>query len=151
MIISLRISKEKKRVLLLKYPSVRFFIQKAITDQVNKIIIERKQFDIEKELKEYHNRKVLNDYGIHNRKHTQKTKDKIKNTLKEKYKGKHYPLLEETRILIGLKHKGKILSQATKDAISKANTGKKRTKEQRKNISKAKTGQKYKKHKVKIK
>jgi len=151
MIISLRISKEQKEVLLLKYHSIKFFIQKAINDQVNKIIIEGEQFDIEKEAKEYHNRKVLNDYGIHNRKHTQKTKDKIKNTLKEKYKGKHYPLLEETKVLIGLKHKGKILSQTTKDAISKANTGKKRTKEQRENIAKSHKGLKYKKREVKIK
>lgn len=151
MFLSLRISKGQKKVLLLRYPSVKFFIQEAINNQVNKIIIEKEQFNIEEELRLYHSRREINKNNIHGRKCSQATKDKISKTLKEKYEGKHYPLFEETKRLIGLGNKGKILSQETKDAISKANTGKKRTKEQRENLSEAKTGQKYKKRKVKIK
>lgn len=151
MIISLKISKEQKEILLLRYPSVKFFIQKAVIDYADKIIIEQEQFNVEKELKEYHNRKVLNDYDFHNRKHSQKTKDKIKKTLKEKYKGQHFSLSEETKILIGLGNKGKVLSQETKDAIGRGNRGKKRTDEQKRNISKGHKGLKYKKRKVKIK
>lgn len=151
MIVSLRISKEQKKVLLLRYPSVKFFVQKAVIDYADKIIIEEEQFNIEKELELYHDRRVLNNNDIHKRKCTQATKDKTSKTLKEKYKGKNYPLFEETKILIGLRNKGKVLSQETKDAISRGNKGKKRTKKQRENVSIAKTGQKYKKRKVKVK
>lgn len=151
MIISLKISREQKKAMCSTYPSVKFFLQKVLLNTADKIIIEQEQSNIETELQEYHNRKVLNSSDIHSRKHTQKTKNKIKNTLKEKYKNGHYPLLEETKKKIGLIHKGKITSQATKDKISKANTGKKRTTKQRENISRAKTGQKYRKREVKIK
>lgn len=144
MIVSLKISREQKEAVLSRYPSVKFFLLKALIDYADKILIEEGQFNIEKESKEYHDRCVLNGYDIHKRKMTQATKDKISKGLKatSKRQGwKGIPLLEETKRLIGLKHKGKILSQATKDAIGKGNRGKKRTKEQRENLSKAKTGQ----------
>jgi len=69
--------------------------------------------------------------------------------LKEKYKGGHYPLLEESKIKIALANKGKIVSQATRDKVSKANTGKKRTEEQKKRISLGHKGLKYRKRTVK--
>lgn len=151
MILYFRITKEQREALLSLYPDIKRFVEKTISDTADRITIERDLFDVEKELKEYHDRRIKNDYNIHSRKCTQATKDKISKILKEKYKGKHYPLMEETKIKIGLAHKGKTVSQETRDKIRKKNKGKKRTKKQRENMSKAKTGQKYKKHKVKVK
>lgn len=149
MILSFKISRDQKKALLSFYPGgIKQFVEKTISDTADKIIIERENFNVDKELKEYHDRKVLNDHDFHKRKCSQATKDKISKGLKatsEKQGWKGIPLLEETKILIGLKNKGKILSQATKDAISDGNKGKIRTEEWRQNISKAKTGQKYKK------
>lgn len=143
MILSFKITGEQKKALLSFYPDIKSFVEKTISDTADKIIIEKEQFDIEKELAEYHNRRVLNDHNFRKRKMTQETKDKISKALKGQ--GKGIPLLEETKIKIGLIHKGKIVSKETREKMRLANKGKKRTEEQRQNISKAKTGQKYKK------
>ena len=88
-----------------------------------------------------------------------KTKKKISNTLKNKWKTEEHYMIgwnpsKETRKKIGLKHKGKTLSKQTKQKLRKANLGKKqssetikkrvakvtglkRTKEQRERMSKA--------------
>lgn len=145
MILSLRVSKEQRKALLNRYPSIKSFLQKILLDTADRIIADEQMNDIEEELKEYHDRRVLNNNDIHKRNCTQATKDKISKTLKEKYKGKKFPLFEETKILIGLGNKGKVLSQETKDAIGRGNTGKIRTEEQRENISLSHTGLKYKK------
>lgn len=130
----LRISKEQEKTILLRYPDIKFFLEKMISNTVEKIIIEGEQFNVEEELKGYHDRRVLNDYNPKKRKMTQATKDKISKALKAKgWKG--IPLLEETKIKIGLAHKGKIVSKETREKISKANRGKKRTEEQRERIS----------------
>lgn len=115
-----------------------------IQKTADKIIIEKSQFDIEEELREYHNRRELNDYDFKKRKMTQETKDKISKA--NKGRGKGIPLLEETKIKIGLIHKGKIVSQETREKIRLANTGKKRTEEQKERIGLAHKGMKYKKH-----
>jgi len=147
MILSFKITREQKEALLSFYPGgIKQFVEKTISDIADGIIIERDLFDTDKELDEYHDRRFLNRNNIHGRKCTQATKDKISKTLKEKYKGKHYPLLEETKIKIGLIHKGKIVSQATRDKVSGANKGKKRTEQQKRNIGLAHKGLKYKKH-----
>lgn len=129
MILSLPVTKEQKKALLLRYSSVKFFLQKAISNKANEIMASD---DLEKELQEYHDRRVLNGYNIRRRKMTQATKDKISLTLKEKYKGTEHHLFKETRVKIGLENKGKVLSKETKDKIGKAHKG-----------------MKYKKHKVK--
>lgn len=133
MIINLKISKEQRRVLLLKWPSIKFFIQKAIIDYTDKVTIEEEQFNIDEELRLYHDRCVLNGYDIHKRKMTQETKDKISKAQKGKHTGWHQ--FPETRRLIGLANKGKIRSKETREKISKANKGKKRTAEQRRRMS----------------
>lgn len=143
MILYFRIDKRQKEALLSLYPDIRRFVEKTILVTADKIIIERDLFDIEKELSEYHDRRVLNNYDIHKRKMTQTTKDKISKSLKGKYTGWHH--FPETKKLISLGNKGKTISQITKDAISKANKGKKRTEEQRRNIGLAHRGLKYKK------
>lgn len=111
-IIKLKISKKQEKIILLKYPDIKFFLEKMISDTV-KGIIEIAELG-KTEMKEYHERQVLNanvewEEGKpywKNRKHTQKTKDKISKTLKAKgWKG--IPLLEETKKLISLDHKGK--------------------------------------------
>lgn len=140
MIISLKVSKEQRKVLLRRYPSIKFFLQKAISNKVDEIIAGG---NLEKELQEYHDRRVLNGNDIHGRKCTQATKDKISKTLKGKYKSTEHHLFEETKRKIGSIHKGKATSQATKNKISKATTGKKRTEEQKKKISLGHTGLKY--------
>ena len=94
MILSLKISKEQQKVLLGRYPSIKFFLQKAISNKANEIIAGG---DLEKELQEYHDRRVLNGNDIHKRKCTQATKDKVSKTLKEKYRGKEFTVLSETR------------------------------------------------------
>ena len=145
MLLIINITQERKKTLLNVYPSIRFFVEKAIANATNQIIKE-KLYITDEELQAYSDRVKINGVGPGRKRIvTQATKDKIKKTLKEKYKGKHYPLFEETKRLIGLKHKGKIVSQATRDKISKGNKGKIRTEEQRKRLSLAKTGQKYKK------
>lgn len=145
MLLIINITKEQKKTLLNVYPSLKSFVEKAIANATNQIIKE-KLYITDKELEEYEERLALNGCGPKRKRIvTQATRDKTSKTLKEKYKGKHYPLFEETKRLIGLKHKGKIVSQETRDKVSQKNKGKKRTAEQRENISKAKTGQKYKK------
>jgi len=140
MILYFSITKEQKQALLFRYPNIRKFVEKAIEDTANKIIAGSSQFDIDKELKEYHDRQILRGGDIHKQVCSQKTKDKISKTLKAKgYKG--IPLLEETR----LKMIGHIVTETTRGKISRATKGQKRSEEQRRNISKAKTGQKYKK------
>ena len=148
MILSFRITKEQKKALLNVYPNIRFFVEKAVVNATNQIIKE-KMYITDEELREYKERSALNGCGP-NRKRivTPATRDKISKTLKEKYKGQHYPLMEETKIKIGLIHKGKIVSKETREKVSKANKGQKRSEEQRKNISKAKIGQKYQKRQL---
>ena len=145
MILFIKVTPDQKKALLNIYPDIKSFVEKTISDTADKIIMENDLFNVDEELEAYHDRRELNENNIHSRKCTQATKDKTSKTLKEKYKGKHYPLFEETKRLIGLKHKGKTVSQATRDKVSKALTGKKRTEEQRENIGKAHKGLKYKK------
>ena len=147
MILSVDISKERREAILYRYPGIeiKYFVEKIISDTADKIIIERDFFNVEKELAEYRDRRVLNGYDFKRRKMTQETKDKISKAIKAKgYKG--IPLLEETR----QKMMGRIVSKETRDKISKANRGKKRSEEQRKNLSQGHKGLKY-KRKVKIK
>ena len=146
---SLKITREQKEALLSFYPrGIKQFIEKTISDTADRIIIEKDLFNVEEELRAYHNRKVLNGYDPKKRKVTQATKDKISKTLKEKYRGKHYPLFEETKIKIGLAHKGKIVSKETGEKISKAKKGKKFTEKHKKSMSLARIGMKYKKRVV---
>jgi len=152
MIVNLRISKEQQRVLLYRYPSVKFFLRKAISNYINSI----EDHKIKEKLDEYHTRQALNAGAKRqpgtpfwqNRKHSQATKDKISKSLKERYRGTHHHLLEETKEKIGLVHKGKIISKETRDKMSKSNKGKKRSEEQKQNISLGHKGMKY-KHKTK--
>jgi len=129
MILSIRITRQQKQALLTIYPSVKYLIEKTIKDIADKIITEGEQSDIEKDIKEYHDRQVLNDYDIRGRKMTQATKNKISKALKGKYLGSH--TLPETR-----------------EAISKANIGKhfiKHSEETKRKMSLAHKGRKYKK------
>ena len=146
MILYFRITKEQKKALLSLYPDIKRFVEKTILDTADRIIIERDLFDIDKELKEYRNRRILNNYNPKRRKMTQETKDKISKALKGR--GKGIPLFEETKIKIGLIHKGKIVSQETREKIRLANTGKKRTEEQKRNIGLAHKGMKHKGRKL---
>ena len=147
MILSFKISRDQRRALLFIYPSIKTFVENTIQNTADKIIIERDLFNVDKELREYHDRRVLNDYDFKKRKMTQETKDKISKSLKatsEKQGWKGMKLLEETR----QKLIGHIVSKKTRDNISKANKGQKRSEKQRQNISSGKTGTKYtKKHK----
>lgn len=143
MILFIDITKERKKALLNIYPSIKFFIDKIIEDTADKIIIENMESNVEEELAEYHDRRVLNNYDHKRRKMTQVTKDKISKALKGR--GKDIPLLEETKVKISLANKGKIVSQETQEKVSKANKGKIRTEEQRQNISEGHKGMKYKK------
>ena len=138
MILMVNVTREQKAALLTIYPSVKYLIEKTIKDVADKIITEGEQSDIERDIKEYHDRQVLNDYDIRKRKMTQATKDKISKSLKAKgYKG--IPLFEETKKAIGSANIGKHSGPNLKAR------GKKRTEEQRKNISLGKIGTKYKK------
>ena len=81
------------------------------------------------------------------RKVSQKTRRKIANTLKTKWKTEEHYMKgwnpsEEIRRKIGVKHKGKTLSNETKLKLRKANLGKKQTVETKKKISQSNTGQK---------
>jgi len=144
MILFIEITKEQKEALLTVSPSIKEWVNRAIKKATKKIINEN-LFITDEELKEYAQRLVLNGPGPHRKRIvTQATKDKISKTLKEKYKGKNYPLFEETKKKIGDKSRGKIVSQATRDKVSEANTGKKRTEEQKKRISLGHKGLKYK-------
>lgn len=145
MILSLKVPKEQRKALLNRYSSIKSFLQRTLSETADRLIADNQIEDIERELKEYHDRKVLNGYNIHGRKHSQATKDKISKSLKERYQTEEHHLLKETKIKIGLGNKDKILSQETKDNISKANKGKVRTIEQRRNISLGHTGLTYKK------
>ena len=145
MILSLSVSKEQKRALLRRYTSIKIFLERAISNKANEITAGD---DLEKELKEYHDRRVLNGYNIRKRKMTQATKDKISKSLKDKYRGTEHHLFEETKRLISIGNKGKIISQETRDKVSKANTGKKRTEEQRKRISEGHKGLHHNRKKV---
>ena len=142
-IFRLNISGEQEKAILIRYPDIKFFLESMIFNTAEKIIIDQNNFNVEKELTEYHNRRVLNDYNLKKRKMTQATKDKISKALKGR--GKGIPLFEDTKIKIGLAHKGKIISKETREKISLANKGKKRTEEQRKNISLGHKGIKRKK------
>lgn len=126
MILMVSITKKQRFALLSIYPSVKYLIDKTIKDVADKIIVEGNQSDIEKDIREYHDRQVLNGYDIRGRKMTQETKDKIHKSLKDKYLGCHN--LPETNELIG-----------------KGNKGKKRTVEQKKNASLLRLGMHYKK------
>ena len=136
MILLVNITKERKKALLSRYPDIKYFIDET----ADRIIIERGQSDIDKELKEYRDRRALNSDDFRKREVTQATKDKISKTLKAKgWKG--IPLLEETR----QKMIGHIVTKETREAISKGNKGQKRSEEQRQNLSLGHKGMKYKK------
>ena len=149
MILYFRISKEQKQALLYRYPDIRSFVEKTISDTADKIIIERGQFDVEKDLREYHDRLVLNGENVKKKRHkcTQATKDKISKALKENFKGEHYHLFPETKEKIRLanigKHSGK-RSEEAKLKMSLAKKGKKLTEEHKRNISLGHKGKKYK-------
>jgi len=153
MIIYLKATQEQKKALLNRYPSINSFLQRTLSETADRLIADSEINNYEKELDEFHKRQALNE-GVEwvkgtpfwkNRQHTQATKDKISKSLKEKYKGKHYSLFEETKVLIGKANRGKILSEETKSAIGRGNKGKKRSLEQRQKISQGHTGMKYKK------
>ena len=77
----------------------------------------------------------------------EKTKSKISNTLKTKWKTeKHYMIgwvpSKETRRKIGAKHKGKTIPDEMRQKLRKANLGKKASEETRRKISKSNTGKK---------
>lgn len=124
-IIKLRVSEEQEEALLLKYPNIKYFLERVIINITGKIIGTDgfNKIDIE----EYHERQVLNS-GVDrlpgqpywkNRKHTQATKDKISSSLKAKnWKG--ISLLEETKKLISLDHKGKKFTEEHRKNISKS-------------------------------
>ena len=155
MIVNLRISKEQQRVLLYRYPSVKFFLRKAISNYINSI----EDHKIKEKLDEYHTRRALNAGAKRqpgtpfwkNRRHSQATKDKIRKGLKKyfaEFEGQEFHLWPETKRLISLGNKGKIISKETRDKMSKSNKGKKRSEEQKQNISLGHKGMKY-KHKTK--
>ena len=124
MILHFRITKEQKQALLSFYPEgVKYAIKKIVYTAADKIIIERDLFNIDEELKAYHNRQILTGVGPHRKRIvTPETRAKISKALKGKYLG--IPLLEETKVKIGLIHKGKIVSEETRKKISLANKGK---------------------------
>lgn len=141
MILYFRITKEQKEALLSLYPDIKGFVERTILNTADKIIIDRDNFNVEKELAAYHDRRELNNHNIHKKKCTQATKDKISKALKAKgWKG--IPLLPETI----KKLKGHIVTKETRDKISKGNKDKKRSEEQKKNLSLGHKGMKYKKH-----
>jgi len=145
MLLYFRITKEEKKALLFRYPSIRDFVERIISDTAFKILMERNFCDVNKELDQYQERRAFNKNNIHGRKVTQATKDKISKTLKAKgWKG--IPLLEETKE----KLRGHIVTQETRDKISRANKGKKRSEQQRKNLSLGKAGMAYKKRQKEI-
>jgi len=142
-IFRLNISGEQEKAILIRYPDIKYFLESMIFNTAEKIIIDQDNFNVEKELAEYHNRRILNNYNPKKRKMTQATKDKISKALKGR--GKGIPLFEETKIKIGLAHKGKIISKETREKIRLANKGKKRTEEQKRRMSLGRMGMKYKK------
>ena len=144
MILYFKITKEQKQALLSRYPDIKSLVERTIENIADKIIFGNEQFNVEEELKQYHDRRELNGNNIHGRKCTQETRDKIIKTLKGKYIGWH-PFPETIEKL-----KGHIVSKETRDLISKKNKGKKRTEKQSKNIGLGHKGMKYKKH-VKVK
>ena len=60
------------------HPNLRNWLEETIGKMADRIIIERGQFDVDKELREYHDRQVLNNYNIKSRKQTEETKIKIR-------------------------------------------------------------------------
>jgi len=76
MILYFRITKERKKALLLMHPNLRNWLEETVSKIADRIIAS--QFDIDRELKEYHDRRVLNNYNIKSRKQTEETKRKIK-------------------------------------------------------------------------
>ena len=142
-LLSVRITTQQKEALLSFYPEgIKHFVEKTISNTADRIITEKSQFDIEEELKAYHDRRVLNDYNFKKKKMTQGTKDKISKALKatsERQGWKGMKLLEETKQRL----RGRIVTKETRDSISRGNKGKKRSEEQRQNISSGKTGTKY--------
>ena len=151
MILYFRITADQKRALLFRYPDIRNFVEKTISDEADKIIIERGQFDVEKELQGYHDRLVLNGAGPHRkRKMTQETKDKIRKSLEKyfaQFEGQEFHLFPETKEAIRLanigKHSGK-RSEEAKLKMSLAKKGKELTEEHKRNIGLGHKGKKYK-------
>ena len=138
MIINLGITKEQKKALLNRYPSVKSFLQRTLSETADRLIADYEINNYTKELDEFHARQALNE-GVEwvkgtpfwkDRHHTQATKDKISKTLKEKYRGTEFHLLPETRQRISESNKGRVPwikgkhhSQKTKDLIGKAHKG----------------------------
>ena len=148
MLLYFRITKEEKKALLLRYISIRSFVERIVSDTAFKILMERNFCDVDKELDLYHERREFNHYNIHSRKVTQETKDKISKAQKGKHTGFH--LFPETKEKIRLanigKHSGK-RSEEAKKKMSLAKLGKELTAEHKNNIGLGHKGMKYKKHK----
>ena len=65
-LLSVRITTQQKEALLSFYPEgIKHFVEKTISETADRIIIERDLFNIDEELKAYHNRQVLNGSGPH--------------------------------------------------------------------------------------
>lgn len=138
MILFIKIRDDQKKALLSLYPDIKVFVEKTISDTADKIIIDQDNFNVEKELAAYHDRRVLNGEKCNRRrKCNQATKDKISQSLKGKYTGWHqFPeTIEKIRLANIGKHSGPNLKSR----------GKKRTEEQRINIGLGHMGMKYKK------
>jgi len=58
------------------HPDIRSWLEETISKIADRIITS--QFDIDRELKEYRDRQVLNNYNIKGRKQTEETKRKIR-------------------------------------------------------------------------
>jgi len=137
-IIKLNVSEEQEKAILSRYPDIKYFLEKTISDTIERIIgiAGLNKIDIE----EYHERQALN-FGVgrmpgqpywKNRKHSQATKDKISKSLKGR--GKGIPQLEETKRKRSLALKGIPLGPMSE--------------EHKKKIGLAHKGMKYKKHKI---
>lgn len=92
--IKLKVSKEQEKAILLKYPDIKFFLEKMIFNTAEEISGIAKQNDFDLELEEYHKRQTLNkNVGRipgqpywKGRRHTQATKDKISESARKKIK-----------------------------------------------------------------
>ena len=136
----LRISGKQEQAILLKYPDIKFFLEKMIFDTAEKILEITKPG--ENSVEKYHERQALNSEAEwmpgqsywKNRKHSKETKKKIKAGLKKYYErvGAHHLLPE------------------TKEKIRKSNIGKHSgslSEEHKRKIGLAHRGMKYKKAK----
>lgn len=84
MILFIKIAKREQEALQTVFPDISKWINKTILNTANRIIIEEGNLD--RDLEEYHDRRVKNNYDIHGRKKTQATKNKISKSLKKYHK-----------------------------------------------------------------